>query len=173
MMGDAGACLPYASSRKPVQWMNLQVFTRVVSVQHVKDTWRCKVGTSFLDMSLLIYHFDGHRIDTVDYSHDRSIGTHRIGAVTHSGDIHLPNDEFGTGGCKMAQTGDIDFDGLVSLSRPPMPPSRVTLLRQSTIASKHAIWSGSSVCTVRGEEGKFFLAGLLFILNGHPVLTDK
>ena len=86
-------------------------------------------------MSLLVYHFDGHCIYTVDYRHRRSIGTHRIGAVTHSGDITMPDDEFGTGGRKMVQLGDIDCEGLVRPLHFPMPRVLLIKLHQEKPAS--------------------------------------
>ena len=47
----------------------------------------------------------------------------------------MPDDEFGTGGRKMAHFGDIDFEGLVRLSRFPMPRIPLITLHQENPAS--------------------------------------
>lgn len=54
---------------------------------HVLDKWRFAGYTPFLDATMFLLAKGGRIIDTVDFSHTRSIGTSVVGAVSHSGDM--------------------------------------------------------------------------------------
>lgn len=97
------------SWRKALLWFP----TDSSCLQHVTNNWKSQHGGVFLDLSVLLFAFDGHHICSVDYSNQNSIGTERIGAVSHSGDQHTF--EVDAIGVKMSQSADICLDCLVSI----------------------------------------------------------
>ena len=97
-------------------------------MQHVEANWKCDMRTRYLDLSLILYHFDGHHIDSVDWSHTQSVGTEHMGAVRHSSDIYHTRSSDSVGQ-EISQIADIDLKKLVSDFKP------LLLLRLSPLLS--------------------------------------